>query len=464
MRKKMLSLGLVTLIGTTTLITPLNSKEVYANTNLLEKKEDIQNKRSNIKSNIENKENKILTLEKNQKKLDVEIKSLDNQMTETNKSIRQRQSERNDIQKKIEELKAKILEIKERIEERNRLLEDRVRSLQENGGVVRYLDVVLKAQDFSDLISRIEAVTTIINADREIILAHEKDMKLLEQSERTLHSEVKKLEILLDELESLRKQVSTQIDKKNTLLAQVQIDYEQAETDLYKLEDEEAFLAEQESAIQKEIERQKQLEERKRIEAEKVREKAVNSLKNSPSTLKLENDRETETKQTSGLLPTVEDESKHSAKQQSILEEEAKQNLSKEDNSDPTDINFIWPAKGTFTSGYGSRWGKLHGGIDIANSTENVPVVAAADGTVIRSYYSSSYGNAVFISHNLNGKVYTTVYAHLDSRLVSSGQAVRKGQQIGYMGNTGQSTGKHLHFEIHDGAWKNPVDPMQFLQ
>ncbi|USK67770.1 M23 family metallopeptidase [Peribacillus frigoritolerans] len=124
----------------------------------------------------------------------------------------------------------------------------------------------------------------------------------------------------------------------------------------------------------------------------------------------------------------------------------------------------MWPAKGTFTSGYGSRWGKLHAGIDLANPAANVPIVAAADGTVIRSYYSSSYGNVVFVSHNIEGKVYTTLYAHMESRLVSNGQSISKGQQIGYMGNTGRSTGKHLHFEIHDGAWKNPINPMKFLE
>ncbi|MCM3164338.1 M23 family metallopeptidase (plasmid) [Metabacillus sp. B2-18] len=123
----------------------------------------------------------------------------------------------------------------------------------------------------------------------------------------------------------------------------------------------------------------------------------------------------------------------------------------------------MWPAKGTFTSGYGARWGRLHAGVDLANSADNVPIVASADGTVIRSYYSSSYGNVVFISHNINGKIFTTLYAHMDSRLVSSGQSVSKGQQIGYMGNTGRSTGKHLHFEIHDGAWKNPINPMKYL-
>lgn len=147
-----------------------------------------------------------------------------------------------------------------------------------------------------------------------------------------------------------------------------------------------------------------------------------------------------------------------------VVKESPSAPVAKESPPAETGGNFMWPAKGAFTSGYGPRWGKLHAGIDIANASSDVPIVAAAEGAVIRSYYSSSYGNAVFISHNIDGQVYSTVYAHMDSRLVSSGQSVSKGQQIGFMGNTGQSTGKHLHFEIHQGAWKNPVNPMKYLQ
>ena len=82
-----------------------------------------------------------------------------------------------------------------------------------------------------------------------------------------------------------------------------------------------------------------------------------------------------------------------------------------------------------------------------------MPIVAAADGVVNRSYMSSSYGNAIMISHSINGQTYTTVYAHLSSRSVGNMQTVSKGQVIGYMGNTGDSFGQHLHFELHRGEW-----------
>ncbi|PEN31721.1 peptidase M23 [Bacillus toyonensis] len=131
-----------------------------------------------------------------------------------------------------------------------------------------------------------------------------------------------------------------------------------------------------------------------------------------------------------------------------------------------TTNEFIQPAVGRYTSGFEKRGGQMHHGLDIATSGI-VPVVAAAEGVVTRSYYSTSYGNVVFISHNINGQTYTTVYAHLKSRSVSAGQKMKRGQQLGIMGNTGQSEGQHLHFEIHKGEWNaqksNAMDPKTYI-
>lgn len=128
--------------------------------------------------------------------------------------------------------------------------------------------------------------------------------------------------------------------------------------------------------------------------------------------------------------------------------------------------DFIQPAVGRYTSRFEKRGGQMHHGLDIAASGI-VPVVAAAEGVVTRSYYSTSYGNVVFISHNINGQTYTTVYAHLKSRSVTAGQKVKQGQQLGIMGNTGQSEGQHLHFEIHKGEWnaqkRNAMDPKIYI-
>jgi murein DD-endopeptidase MepM/ murein hydrolase activator NlpD len=128
---------------------------------------------------------------------------------------------------------------------------------------------------------------------------------------------------------------------------------------------------------------------------------------------------------------------------------------------------FIHPTFGRYSSYFGPRWGSSHDGIDIAQSG-TVPVIASANGTVSRSYLSTSYGNVVFVVHSINGATYETVYAHLRNRNVQAGDKIQQGTLLGYMGNTGHSYGQHLHFEIHEGRWNinktNAVDPLKYLK
>ena len=106
---------------------------------------------------------------------------------------------------------------------------------------------------------------------------------------------------------------------------------------------------------------------------------------------------------------------------------------------------YLWPAKGTLTSGYGWRWGRMHRGIDVANSV-GTPIIAAADGKVVFSGWSSGgYGYLVELAHSDGSK---TRYADNSALLVKKGQNVRQGTAIARMGSTGRSTGPHLHFEI----------------
>ena len=113
----------------------------------------------------------------------------------------------------------------------------------------------------------------------------------------------------------------------------------------------------------------------------------------------------------------------------------------------------MWPARGRVTSEYGRRWGRMHQGIDIANST-GTPIYAAQAGEVIFAGRMSGYGNAVMIDH---GGGFTTLYAHQSRIMVSKGQSLDRGSRVGSIGNTGNSTGPHLHFETrYGGAARNP--------
>lgn len=112
------------------------------------------------------------------------------------------------------------------------------------------------------------------------------------------------------------------------------------------------------------------------------------------------------------------------------------------------------PSRGSITSNYGARWGKVHKGIDIAGNIGD-PIKAALDGKVIEAYYSSSYGNVITIDH---GNGIQTLYAHCSKLLAIVGQEVRCGDIIAKIGNTGRSTGPHLHFELKvNGSAINPI-------
>ena len=120
---------------------------------------------------------------------------------------------------------------------------------------------------------------------------------------------------------------------------------------------------------------------------------------------------------------------------------------------------YMWPARGTMTSGYGWRWGRMHKGIDIA-APIGTPIMAAAPGEVIfAGWNSGGYGNLVKLQHS-DGSV--TFYAHNHRVLVGKGQKVRQGQLIAEMGSTGRSTGPHLHFEIRPNG-TTAIDPIARL-
>lgn len=126
----------------------------------------------------------------------------------------------------------------------------------------------------------------------------------------------------------------------------------------------------------------------------------------------------------------------------------------------PSAAGLIWPLSGTLSSGFGPRsspggiGSTYHEGIDIS-VPEGTPIRAAASGTVIMASYNGGYGNYTCIDH---GSGLSTCYAHQSGFAVSSGQSVDQGQIIGYSGNTGSSTGPHLHFEVRiNGAAQDPM-------
>ena len=132
---------------------------------------------------------------------------------------------------------------------------------------------------------------------------------------------------------------------------------------------------------------------------------------------------------------------------------------------------FIKPiANMRVTSPFGMRTHPLtgkqakHNGIDVVGSDT---ILAVADGKCVKSYSSKSYGETIILDHHINGKQYQSLYAHLSKRNIKRGDVVKQGNIIGFMGNTGHSSGKHLHFELHQPTWtsnkEHALNPMQHL-
>ena len=127
-------------------------------------------------------------------------------------------------------------------------------------------------------------------------------------------------------------------------------------------------------------------------------------------------------------------------------------------------VRFLWPVGDNrhITSGFGNRkialygYERLHTGVDI-NTATGTPVTAIAGGTVIVSVYDGGWGDYIMINHGNN---LISLYAHLDSRSVQRGDTVAPGQEIGTTGNSGISSGPHLHFELRENG--KSVNPFRY--
>ncbi|MGM0843819.1 MAG: murein hydrolase activator EnvC family protein [Bacillota bacterium] len=423
---------------------------------LKNKQEDVKKEKENVNQEIDQKSSEINDNISRQDKIQKEIAEIDSKIRDTEDRIKEKTAEIAKTNEEIEMLNAEIEELKKKIAERNELLKERARSIQEKGGSASYMDVLLGAESFGDFINRITAVNTIVSADKKIIDEQKADQASLEKKQAEVVDKLEKLEDAKASLVSLKKDLDSQKGQKNELFKQLEKEQEKLEVEKTQLvahaseleeiekeiggeiQAEQARLAE--LARQKEIERQKELEAQRKAEAERL--------------------------------------AAQQAAQQAAQSSSGSSSNSGSTVATPAPVQSTPVSEGRWTRpsagyistefGYDVLNGKprFHYGTDIA-AGGNVAVVAAADGYVIKSHYSASYGNVVYITHSINGKTFTTVYAHLSGSGVSSGTYVEKGQRIGTMGNTGFSFGQHLHFELHEGPWNNSksnaVNPRKYI-
>ena len=376
-----------------------------------------KDKANELNKGIKQKSSEINSIENEQTRLLNQISELGAKIDQTNSEIAAVNASIVKATDEIATLEKEMAALQKKIDERTALLEDRARAIQVSGNI-SYIDVLLGANSFVDFIDRFSAVSTLIDADRKIMREQKEDKIKLEDQKIVLENTKKQLEENQAQLQGLKASLDAQKNQKSNLMNQL-------EAQQVKLQSEKKLLEEEYSEA---LQISKDMD--KKIEAEQARLAEI-------------------------------------ARQEAL---KAKQNGS--NNNTPAVSSGTWtkPTNGRLTSGFGWRnigaGNEFHHGVDIANGI-GTPVVAANGGVISYAGALSTYGNVIMITHIVDGNVWTTVYAHLSSIHVSVGQSVSKGQQIGAMGNTGRSTGSHLHFEIHNGPWKsgrpNAQNPLNYI-
>ncbi|WP_432357621.1 murein hydrolase activator EnvC family protein [Sporosarcina sp. UB5] len=393
---------------------------------LKKEQKQYQQKKLEIKSDMEKKTNAIKANENSIEMFLNQINVLNKEIDETNANMNRVIDKINKTNEEIDELKASIEDLEIKIAERDVVLRERVRAMQVKGNDVSYIDVLLGANSFADFIDRFSAVTTLIEADRDIMRRQKEDIERLEVEKELVEKKLIELEENKAKLEKLKANLNARKQEKNKLIDELEAEQERLSEEKKSLEEEYHEAIEIEAELEKKV-----IAEQKRI-AEIARQEAERKRK----------EREAAAAAKPGSLPHVS--------------------------------SGFWtkPANGRFSSSFGWRTHPIyktkrqHRGIDIA-APIGTPVVSAGDGVVSYAGAMGGYGNVIMITHSTSGGIMTTVYAHLSKISVSSGQVVDKGTYIGAIGNTGASTGPHLHFEIHIGNWTasgpSAVNPLRYV-
>ena len=364
--------------------------------------EDLTNQLSNIQQQLTNEANKKSEAEKTIGTVYEQLHAIQIELDTATADLKQVQADRIRLDQDITKTEAELKAAQERLQSREKVFYKRVRDIYINGRL-SYLDVVVGSKDFSDFANRMEMLKRILQADMELI--------------NTIKTE--------------REEIAS---KKAKL-----------EADRAKVLELEKVAQEKQTIInQKKAERQAVLE--RAMNDRDTAERAYNELMASSASI--------------------------TAMLQQRAAERAAAAAAASQGGGGGGATTTWvqgtgqlaaPVNAPITSDFGWRihpiygTSRLHAGTDFGVD-EGTPVHAADGGVVVEAGWISGYGYTVIIDH---GNGMSTLYAHNSDVAVSPGQTVSKGQVVSYSGNTGGSTGPHLHFEVRING--EPTDPMGYL-
>ncbi len=360
--------------------------------------EDERNKQQQLEQNIESAQQILADLEKLKEDTTAYIAEMDERMEELTNYIIELNARIADKEGRIDEINVELDAQQKDIEEQYEAMKKRIKFLYENGQT-DYIDMLLNSHNMSDLINKAEYLTKITEYDRNMLNKLKETKEKIELNKNTLVEEKTELDSMSTAAKDEQEEVQKLVEAKAQLL----------------LETNEQIDAKQEEVLSMEGE----LVASKAIEAELVeQEKIAKALAAA-----------------SGYYSNVT----------------------------YTGDKFKWPLQGYYniSSGFVHRINPVtnqpenHSGIDIP-APAGTPVMAGADGVVAWAYRSGSAGNWVGIDH---GNGIMTVYMHMSAFNCTAGDTVKRGDTIGFVGSTGQSTGNHLHFSVRvDGSYVNPIN------
>ena len=356
---------------------------------------------------IDEAEKKADKLESEKKAAEAEKKALAEKLNKIIEKMNQTEDELTQKEAEIEEAENELVQAKAEEDNQYQSMKKRIKFMYE-GGNKQFLEVLMTSENIGDLLNKAEYVSKLSAYDRDMLEEFQETVKSVEEKEAKLQDEYDKLDKLQDQLVEQQNEVQDMVDNKAAEIEEIKDQISANAAVLKELKEK----AEQARKLKEEQEK-----------ARKAAAAAAAAKKNSNSS------------SSSGSSSSSSGSSGSSSSGGSTVVSGSGY--------------FTHPCPGmSYQSSYFGEVRSFdptpHKGNDYA-AAEGTPTYAAAAGTVIIAGWSNSAGNWVVISHG-NGLV--SKYMHHSSITVSAGQYVEKGQQIGYVGSTGYSTGAHLHFQV----------------
>ncbi|MBC1273562.1 peptidoglycan DD-metalloendopeptidase family protein [Listeria booriae] len=422
---------------------------------LQKQQQELQQQKANIDESIYEKEHEVSVLESKQVSAAAELEALVKSITETNAKLQKQQQEVAVTNAEVTKLKGEIKELQNNIQERFDLLKDRARAIQVNGNSQAYVNVILASDNFSDFIDRATMVTTLVSADKDIMAEQKKDENKLSSKQKETETKLASLKKLATEIALSKNNLESQKSQKDELILAIAAEKDLTQQQKNDLLSKQGALSADEQKVAGNIQAEKDRQAQAALELAAARKASA----------------ERAAKEAAAKAATAKASSKTMTRTESPAEQPSETVSIPSISSGSSTGMFIKPAAGILTSGFSDRTNPVtgqhesHKGQDIA-AGGSVPIYAAAGGTVVFSGFGapgSGYGGYGYVVEIDHGNGYQTLYGHMraGSLQVVAGQSVAQGQGIGIMGSTGQSTGQHLHFEIHKNGV--PVDPTPYI-